>query len=95
MLSSEERKSQIHQKLTQTFAPLALDIIDDSAKHRGHSGHGGAGHFSVRIIATTFAGHTLVKRHRLVYAALQELIGPEIHALSIEARTPDEVKDYE
>jgi len=47
-------------------------------------------HFSARVIAREFAGKRSLARHQLVYRALGELMGREIHALSIEALTPDE-----
>ena len=47
-------------------------------------------HFAARIVAEQFAGLRGVARHQLVYRALGELMGREIHALSIEALTPAE-----
>ena len=47
-------------------------------------------HFASRIVATQFAGLRPIARHQLIYKTLGELMGREIHALSIEALTPDE-----
>jgi acid stress-induced BolA-like protein IbaG/YrbA len=47
-------------------------------------------HFAARIVAREFAGKKSLARHQLVYRALGELMGREIHALSIEALTPEE-----
>ncbi|HXY98031.1 MAG TPA: BolA family protein [Steroidobacteraceae bacterium] len=47
-------------------------------------------HFAARVVAREFAGKRSLARHQLVYRALGELMGREIHALSIEALTPDE-----
>lgn len=47
-------------------------------------------HFSARIVSSAFAGLRGVARHQLVYRALGERVGREIHALSIEALTPEE-----
>jgi acid stress-induced BolA-like protein IbaG/YrbA len=47
-------------------------------------------HFTARIIAREFAGKRPLQRHQLVYGTLGELMGREIHALSIEALTPEE-----
>jgi acid stress-induced BolA-like protein IbaG/YrbA len=47
-------------------------------------------HFASQIVATQFAGLRPIARHQLVYKALGPLMGREIHALSIEALTPDE-----
>lgn len=49
-------------------------------------------HFAARVIAREFANLRSLARHQLVYRALGELMGREIHALSIEALTPDEVQ---
>lgn len=47
-------------------------------------------HFAARVIAREFANLRSLARHQLVYRALGELMGREIHALSIEALTPEE-----
>ena len=47
-------------------------------------------HFSVRVVAREFAQLRTLARHQLVYRTLGELVGREIHALSIEALTPEE-----
>ena len=47
-------------------------------------------HFAARIVAAQFAGKRALARHQLVYATLGERMGRDIHALSIEALTPEE-----
>lgn len=47
-------------------------------------------HFAARIVAKEFSGKRSVARHQLVYRALGELMGREIHAMSIEALAPEE-----
>jgi acid stress-induced BolA-like protein IbaG/YrbA len=47
-------------------------------------------HYTALIVAAEFAGKRAIARHQLVYRALGELVGREIHALSIEALTPEE-----
>jgi acid stress-induced BolA-like protein IbaG/YrbA len=47
-------------------------------------------HFAARVVAAQFAGKRPIARHQLIYKTLGELVGREIHALSIEALTPDE-----
>ncbi|HTL13873.1 MAG TPA: BolA family protein [Thermomonas sp.] len=77
--------------LEGALAPLALEIRDDSHRHAGHAGaRGGQGHFGVDIVSAAFAGKPPLARHRLVYAALGELMQTDIHALAIRARAPDE-----
>lgn len=77
----------IHQKLTRRFAPLALEIIDDSHRHQGHAGArpGGETHFEVRIVSSAFTGLSRVERQRLVYEALSEELAGPVHALSVKA----------
>jgi len=71
--------------------PVAIEIIDDSARHAGHAGaRDGGGHFRLAIVSPRFAGCRTMERHRLVYDALGPLMKREIHALSIDAKTPDE-----
>lgn len=47
-------------------------------------------HFTARVVSRAFAGKRPLQRHQLVYRALGELMGGEVHALSIEALTPEE-----
>ena len=63
------------------LAPSELEIIDESHMHAGHSGHGGAGHFKVKIVSEKFNGQLPLARHRMVYAAVDSLMPAEIHAL--------------
>ena len=77
----------------QALAPLALDVIDESDKHRGHAGaRDGRGHFRVRIQSARFDDLKPLARHRLVYDAMGTMMQTDIHALAIEARgTKEEV----
>jgi acid stress-induced BolA-like protein IbaG/YrbA len=47
-------------------------------------------HFAARVVAKDFVGKRPIARHQLVYRTLGELMGREIHAMSIEALTPEE-----
>ena len=49
-------------------------------------------HFAARVVAQEFAGKRAIARHQLIYRTLGELMGREIHAMSIEALTPEEAK---
>ncbi len=85
------RLEKIRTALTSAFAPQHLVIEDDSRHHAGHAGAAdGRGHFRVEIVSGAFAGQLALARHRQVYAALGDLMQTDIHALSIQARTPDE-----
>jgi BolA protein len=83
----------IRAALEKSLQPELLNITDDSHQHAGHAGAAtGRGHFSVEIISATFSGQMLIQRHRLVYAALGELMQTDIHALSIQALAPGELQ---
>ena len=87
------RIARMRALLEAAFAPLALEVVDDSHRHVGHAGaRDGRGHFGVDVTSTAFAGMTPVARHRAVYAALGEMMATDIHALAIRARTPDEAQ---
>ncbi|MBA3031600.1 MAG: BolA family transcriptional regulator [Gammaproteobacteria bacterium] len=81
----------LREKLEQ-LAPVQLDIRDDSARHAGHAGAKSGGHYVVSIVAARFAGLGTMQRHRLVYDAAGDLMQNGIHALSITARTPEEMQ---
>ncbi|MGN6383492.1 MAG: BolA family protein [Dyella sp.] len=79
---------QIRDRLAAALAPTELEVLDEGHKHAGHA-NAGKGHFHVRIVSDAFAGVLPIKRHRMVYAALDGLMDQGIHALSIDARAPD------
>jgi BolA protein len=86
-----QRPAEIERRLRDALAPSSLAVVDDSHKHAGHAGaRDGRGHFSVEIVSAAFKGKPLLARHRLVYAALGELMQTEIHALAISAKSPAE-----
>jgi BolA family transcriptional regulator, general stress-responsive regulator len=77
-----------------TLEPVAIELVDESEKHRGHAGYreGGGTHWRLAIVSARFTGQPTVARHRMVYQALGELMQHPIHALAITARAPDEAK---
>jgi BolA family transcriptional regulator, general stress-responsive regulator len=90
---SELRIEELRTRLTHTLHPVTLEIIDESARHAGHAGAAtGGGHFIVQITSAAFRDKTLLQRHRLVYDAIGDMMQREIHALSIDARTPEETQ---
>jgi BolA protein len=83
------REERLRHRLETHFSPSLLVIEDESHLHAGHAGAaGGHSHFRVRIVAEAFRGVSAVARHRLVYAAVGELMNTDIHALAIEAWPP-------
>lgn len=82
---------RIEQKLA-VLTPDSVELIDDSEKHAHHEGaKSGGGHFQLIIVSPLFEGKSTQARHRMVHAALGEMLEREIHALSIKAYTPDEI----
>ncbi|HEY0285387.1 MAG TPA: BolA family protein [Vicinamibacterales bacterium] len=85
------RVERIRSVLEGAFAGARVAVEDDSARHAGHAGaRDGAGHFIVRVESQEFAGRSRLERHRLVYKALADMLPREIHALNIEAVSPDD-----
>lgn len=88
----KERLERIRKMLEKALEPESIELIDESHLHAGHEGaRSGGGHYDLMIVAECFLGKNAVARHRMIYSALQEEMGPEIHALSIKAYTPDEI----
>jgi BolA protein len=86
-----DRRGRIEARLREAFAPLALEVVDDSARHRGHAGaSSGAGHFRVVLVSERFRGVSRLERHRMVYDALAGELREEIHALELATRSPEE-----
>jgi BolA protein len=89
---TEPVAQEIDRLLTAAFAPVRLDVINDSAKHHGHAGHDGSGesHFTVEIESAAFAGVSRLERQRMVNRALGDIPGERVHALAIKAKAPGE-----
>ena len=82
----------IHAKLTDAFAPVHLDIIDESHLHAGHAGARPEGetHFRVEIVASTFDGMPRLERQRMVHRVLADELGDRVHALALRVRSSSE-----
>ena len=90
-MMNDERLTKIRERLTQALQPASLEIIDESARHAGHAGAAsGGGHYIVHIVSAAFQDKSSIQRHRLVYDAVGDMLHREIHALSIQAKTPQE-----
>ena len=84
--------NEMEQLLTAAFTPTHLAVINDSARHHGHSGDDGSGesHFTVEIESAAFAGLSRLERQRMVNRALGDIPGTRVHALAIKASAPGE-----
>jgi BolA family transcriptional regulator, general stress-responsive regulator len=87
----ETRVQRIRERLQSALAPTELQVIDDSHRHVGHAGAStGLGHFTVFLMSERFQGLPTVRRHRLVYEAVGDMMVTDVHALSIKALAPGE-----
>ncbi len=85
-------QQEMAEILDRAFAPTRLDVINDSAKHSGHSGDDGSGesHFTILIESEAFAGQSRLERQRMVNKSLGDIPGNRVHALAIKATAPGE-----
>lgn len=91
--ASEATRQKIERKMKESLGAVFVEVIDESWKHAGHAGAAaGGGHFILQVVSDRFDGISLLNRNRLVFSALQDEMGKEIHALTIKAATPSEWK---
>jgi BolA family transcriptional regulator, general stress-responsive regulator len=84
----ERMRERLH-----ALTPIEISIADESALHAGHAGAAsGGGHYRMTLVSAAFTGQPRVKRHRLVYDALADLMQREIHALAMTLLVPDEIR---
>lgn len=83
-------QEEMEHLLRQAFTPGRLEVINDSAKHRGHAGDDGSGasHFTIVIESAAFIGKSRLERQRMVNRALGDIPGDRVHALAIRASAP-------
>jgi BolA protein len=86
----------IRRKLTERFAPIRLEVEDQSHRHVGHAGAqpGGETHFAVTLVSAAFTGQSRVARQRLVYQTLAAELATRVHALSLTTLAPSEDSRY-
>jgi len=75
----------IQQAITSILQPSFLDVKDDREEHLGHA-HQDSGHFTVTIAADALIGKKPIEQHRMIYAALGDLMQTHIHALRIQIK---------
>lgn len=93
MTIHHDTRTEIEEILSKAFSPISLEVIDDSKSHQGHAEaklRPQAGHFQVIMKSAQFDGLNQIKRHRMVYAKLAELMDSKIHALSLSLHASDE-----
>lgn len=84
----------MREQLMVSLEPVRLDIVNESHLHASHRSSPGTGesHFRILVVSTKFAGKSRVERHRMVNAAVADLLRARIHALAIRALTPEEAR---
>lgn len=89
---TESRVAMIERRLREALQVETVTVRDDSRLHAGHAGaKDGGGHYRVTVVSPDFTGRTTLQRHRMVYEAMGEAMRVDtIHALSIQALTPQE-----
>lgn len=78
----------IRDKLTDAFAPLHLEVTNESHMHDVPPGS--ESHFKIVLVSDHFEGKSLIKRHRLVNALLADELAGELHAVALHTMTPTE-----
>jgi len=75
----------------EKLSPSSIEIEDEGHLHIGHAGAKSGGHFKLNIVSESFKDKTTIERHRIIYKCLSDLMNTEIHAISIKAKSKDEV----
>ena len=86
---SQDRARRIEARLRERLAAVRVEVVDESHLHAGHAGaRSGAGHFRATVVSPRFAGLGRIEAQRLVYQALDDMMGSEIHALALRTEAP-------
>ena len=78
-IASSPMYAFIEQRLAEAFPDAQFELKDTT---------GGGDHFALEITSPQFVGKSRIEQHRMVYAALGERVGHEIHALALQTRSP-------
>jgi BolA protein len=82
--------NKIEQKLIGNLELLHFEVKDFTGRHLNHEQHDGGFHLEAVIVSENFINKSLIERHKMIYAALGDLLKHEIHAFSMKTLTPDE-----
>ena len=82
--------NKIEQKLGEQLELHHIEIKDFTGRHLNHKEHDGGFHLEAIIVSDSFIDKTLIDRHKIIYAALGELLKHEIHAFSMKTLTLEE-----
>ena len=68
---------KLHNIIKEAFPEAKISLVDTA---------GDENHYDVTIISEKFSKKTLIQQHRMVYDALQDCMGNELHALKINTK---------
>ena len=69
--------NQLYDLLRNTFPNCEIELLDTA---------GDMNHYEVTIVSEKFVGLSLVAQHKMVYDAIGEQMGRELHALKINTK---------
>ncbi|PUA26528.1 MAG: BolA family transcriptional regulator [Cellvibrio sp. 79] len=81
-------ENQINTKLSSSFQPEHLEVINESYMHSVPAGS--ETHFKVTLVSPLFQGKRQVQRHQAIYACLADELKAGVHALALHTFSPDE-----
>ena len=84
---------KIEQVLKNSIKVENFEVKDFTGRHLNHEQHDGGFHLEAIIVSDDFLEKNLIERHKIVYAALVDLMKHEIHAFSMKTLTIQEWKD--
>jgi BolA protein len=86
-----DRILRMQSLLQAALTPEFIDIEDESHLHAGHAGaRDGHGYYALTLVSDRFDGRPAIARHRMVYAALGDMMSTDIHALRMNLYAADE-----
>lgn len=75
--------SELVRRIEESLPGAQVEVIDLT---------GGEDHYQVKVVSSLFAGRSRLQRHRMIYAALREAMGGDVHALALTTQTPEEAQ---
>ena len=90
MSESTPIRNTIKGKLSAALKLHHFEVKDFTGRHLNHTLHDGGFHLEAVIVSDDFQKNSLLKRHKMVYQALGDLMKHEIHALSMKTLTIEE-----
>jgi stress-induced morphogen len=71
--------SQIEQRIKDAFPDAKIVMIDLA---------GDGDHWAARVTSEAFRGKSRIQQHKLVYAAIGDQLGGDLHALALQTFMP-------